>query len=83
MPDERPSGEPGREILSRLRGNEFQVLFSITLCANSQRDVPASFIIGEEEQDIDINHLRAASFAEMNHGWLGTETIQQSFDDDG
>jgi hypothetical protein len=63
--------------------NEFQVFLTVALCANSQRDVPASFIIGVEEQDIDINHLRTASFAEMNHGWLGTETVQQSFDGDG
>ena len=63
-------------------GNEFQVFLSVALCANRQRDVPASLIIGEEEQDIDIDHLKAAIFAAMSRGELGRDSVEKSFDFD-
>ena len=73
------------EGIGRLRclpGNKFQVFLSVALCANRHRDVPASLIIGEEEQDIDIDHLKAAIFAEMSRGELGRDSVEKSFDFD-
>jgi hypothetical protein len=58
------------------------IFLSVALCANSQRDIPASFIIGEEEQDIDIDHLMAASFAEMNREGTGRDSVEKSFNFD-
>jgi len=49
------------------------VFLSAALFANRQWNVPASFISGEEEQNIDIGHLRAARFAATDHGRLVTE----------
>jgi hypothetical protein len=72
-----------QEGIGRLRclsGNEFQVFLSVALCANGHRDVPTSLIIGEEEQDIDIDHLKAAIFAEMSRGELRRDSVEKSFD---
>jgi hypothetical protein len=54
--------------------------FVLTLWADGERDCPASFLFGKNEDGINLNHSGAAGWAEADLCSLDAESVEQMFE---